>query len=189
MNWNLVFTRTATILFWALFIGFNLSQLGFSTIYQLPPPHGPSSHFFGSLYAAILIIIVSFNLSIIWQEQHRWRGLQTLILILLCWLLGYPLSRLAVSLSFGAYTLASLIVLVPATVVAWVLVSPIGNAAGNWISRATAPNHMNLTGLQPKQVSELIGPPISILTLDSKVIYVYKRMKIVFADDKVIEIR
>ena len=189
MNWKLIFTRTATILFWALFIGFNLSQLGFSTIYELPPPHGPSSHFFGSLYAVILIIFVSFNIASIWQGQHRWPGLHTLIVILLCWLLGYPLSLLATRLSFRAYTLASLLIFVPVTIVAWVLVSPIGNAVGSWIDRVTAPNTVDLTGLQPKQVTELLGAPIRIITLESKKIYVYKHVKVVFANDKVAEIQ
>ncbi len=50
-------------------------------------------------------------------------------------------------------------------------------------------NDVDLTDLNYQEVMEIVGIPISTINVESKVIYVYKNIKVIFTDSRVTDVQ
>ena len=118
-------------------------------------------------------------------------GIEALLVLLLCFLVSMPLSLFLLRVKFvdhlGLWIFTSLFAYMIGTPVVAFISDLWFGLIVNW----TRNNYSNidLTGLDYQEVMKIMGIPISTISVESKVIYLYKGVKVIFTDGRVNDVQ
>lgn len=108
-----------------------------------------------------------------------------------CLLIGLPLNFYLLRATFGDYIQLCIVVAVLGYLTGFVFVclARLADISAIKSTRSSSPFNVNLTGLGASQVVDVMGIPVKVINLESKMIYVYKNIKVIFTDGRVTDVQ
>jgi len=170
----------------------------------LPPCVRPAGFFdkFSKFFLVVMVFIISIclldNLPVYDKDDPKSRRTdihffvpllrsEVILIIIVCWLIGLPLNYFLLYIPFSEYNQLWLFLAVSGYIGSYVLL--IFYFMSNRRDRALSRFNVTLTNLDAKQVIALMGKPLKIINIESKMIYVYKNAKVIFIKDKVSDVQ
>lgn len=114
-----------------------------------------------------------------------------LLISVCCLLIGLPLNFYLLRATFGDYIQLCLIVALLGYLAGFVFIclARLADISAIRSTRSSSPFNVNLTGLEASQVVDVMGIPVKVINLESKMIYVYKNIKVIFTDGRVTDVQ
>lgn len=201
MNWQQIFKHTANIMGATLLMTLSLYTMIEKQGYRIyypdynPFPGSGMTGAFNGLFTSLIILIATSSMVVMYAEHRAKFGswiVHALPVLVICWLIGYALSYFFWGLSFSDYSrltitipIGALVFVLPGKYIyAFILYSE-----KTWLARWLAPHEMDVTGFKPEQVIKAMGEPMNIINLEAKTIFVYKRFKVIFSGDQVVDVQ